>query len=128
MNALNDVNKLLSDLIDSGKEKHEIISIVAEACLGWPYVFGAWGEWCMPYNRGKRMRDDHPTIKSKCLVLRAGNWKTKKDNTFCEMCQWGRGARMFDCRGFTAWLLRQVGLDLKGEGATSQYNTASNWV
>jgi hypothetical protein len=35
---------------------------------------------------------------------------------------------MYDCRGFTAWLLRQVGLDLTGQGATSQYNTKANWM
>lgn len=35
---------------------------------------------------------------------------------------------MYDCRGFTAWLVRQVGLDLAGEGATSQYNTKANWI
>ena len=35
---------------------------------------------------------------------------------------------MYDCRGFTAWLVRQVGLNLAGQGATSQYKTASNWV
>jgi hypothetical protein len=35
---------------------------------------------------------------------------------------------MYDCRGFTAWLVRQVGLDLTGQGATSQYNTSTNWA
>jgi hypothetical protein len=35
---------------------------------------------------------------------------------------------MYDCRGFTAWLIRQVGLDISGQGATSQYNTAANWA
>ena len=36
--------------------------------------------------------------------------------------------RMFDCRGFTDWILKQFGIDLKGEGATSQWNTESNWM
>jgi hypothetical protein len=35
---------------------------------------------------------------------------------------------MYDCRGFTAWLLKQVGLDLIGGGATGQYNDARNWM
>ena len=35
---------------------------------------------------------------------------------------------MYDCRGFTRWLLQQVGLDITGQGATSQYNTNANWM
>ena len=36
---------------------------------------------------------------------------------------------MFDCRGFTYWVLKAVydGWELMGAGATSQWNTASNW-
>lgn len=96
---------------------------VAEAArsqLGAPYVFGAWGEYCTPDNRRRRERADHPTVKDKCQVL---NGKT--DN--CNGCKW-RGMRMFDCRGFTDWSLKQVGIDLYGDGATTQYNTAFNWA
>ena len=39
----------------------------------------------------------------------------------------GKEVRQFDCRGFTYWCLKQVGIELKGAGATSQWNTASNW-
>ena len=70
------------------------------------------------------MRDDHPTIKSKCQVLSG----RKSD---CNGCQWypsDERVRMYDCRGWTRWLLQQVGLDISGQGATSQYNTAANWV
>ena len=98
---------------------------LALACMGWPYVFGAWGEECCPQNRKRRVRDDHPTVKSKCPAL---NGKT------CAACQWGAGVRMFDCRGFTRWLLVQVGLDIvnaKGKACqtvTNQYNAANNWI
>lgn len=34
---------------------------------------------------------------------------------------------MYDCRGFTYWLLRQVDITIKGAGATSQYADDSNW-
>ena len=34
----------------------------------------------------------------------------------------------FDCRGFTRWVLGQAGISLLGAGATSQWNTASNWA
>lgn len=124
MNTMEQVDSLRNRLIVEGVEKPEIVRQIAEACLGWPYVFGAWGEECTPNNRKRRARDDHPTIVSKCQVLSG-----KKAD--CHGCQWYPDdcrVRMFDCRGFTAWLLRQVGLDLKGQGATSQYNTASNWT
>ena len=35
---------------------------------------------------------------------------------------------MFDCRGFTRWLLQQAGLDIAGAGATSQWDTTANWA
>ncbi len=101
--------------------KAEQVISAAQAHMGEPYVFGAWGERCTPANRRRRMRDDHPTIRSKCQVLNG-----KKSD--CEGCKWADGALMFDCRGFTYWCLKQVGIVLTGQGATSQYNTSSNWV
>lgn len=38
------------------------------------------------------------------------------------------GQQTFDCRGFTWWLLHQVGIEISTTGATTQYNTASDWV
>lgn len=38
------------------------------------------------------------------------------------------GEQVFDCRGFTWWLLQQVGINISPVGATTQYNTASDWV
>jgi len=93
-------------------------------CVGWPYVFGAWGEDCTPEARRKRARDDHPTIVSSCQVLSG-----KKGD--CAGCKWFPGGfrvGMFDCRGFTYWCLRQFGIDIQGSGATSQWNTESNWM
>ena len=49
----------------------------------------------------------------------------------CKGCKWYPGekyTRFFDCRGFTYWVLKQVfGWVLMGAGATSQWNTESNW-
>ena len=94
-------------------------------CVGWPYVFGAWGAYCTTAERKKRYKSDHPTIYSACQVLRE---KNKKAN--CTGCKWlpdGERVRCYDCRGFTDWCLLQAGIDLIGEGATSQWNTAANW-
>lgn len=102
----------------------ETVRQIALATLGWPYVFAAWGELCTPANRKRRVREEHPTVKSKCQVL------SNRTNT-CDGCQWypnGYRVRMYDCRGYTDWLLWQVGIDLYGDTVTTQYNTKSNWI
>ena len=124
MNTANQVTAIRDQMLAEGAAKPDIIRQIALACIGWPYVFGAWGEECSPSNRKRRVRDSHPTIKSKCQVLSG----RRSD---CNGCQWypqDERVRMFDCRGFTDWLLKQVGIDLYGDGATTQYNTDRNWV
>ena len=119
MQTLEQVQTVLDGLKDAETPAPEIIRQLAPLCLGWPYVFGAWGEQCTPGNRRKRVRDDHPTILSACPAL---------NGSACSACKWGAGVRMFDCRGFTRWLLQQAGLDIAGSGATSQWDTAANWT
>jgi hypothetical protein len=123
VNSADQVAKIIELLKIDGVPLSDAAWQTALACVGYPYVFGAWGEECTPANRKRRVRDDHPTIVSKCQVLSG-----KKSD--CAGCQWfpdGCRVRMFDCRGFTDWVLKQFGIDLKGEGATSQWNTESNW-
>ena len=121
MRTLEQVNALREQLAAEGSPKPDIIRQLAEACLGWPYVFGAWGEACTPANRRRRVRSDHPTIQSKCQVL---NGSAKS----CEGCRWD-GTRQFDCRGFVFWAFDQAaGIRLSGGGATSQYNHTPNWA
>lgn len=110
------------------KTKEEVVTLAAKACLGWSYVWGGYGQICNPSNRkAYAERTSCPSaesavIISKCQVLR-------KSAIGCSGCQWHPGdtTRFFDCRGFTGWLLQQIGFSLKGAGATSQWNTASNW-
>jgi hypothetical protein len=123
MNTAEQVEAIRARMEQEGAARPDIIRQVALACIGWPYVFGAWGEECTPSNRKRRAREDHPTIRTKCRVLSG-------KGSDCTGCQWypqAERVRMYDCRGFTAWLVRQVGLDLTGQGATSQYKTAANW-
>ena len=101
-------------------EKGQRLIEIAESQLGYPYVFGAWGEDCTPNNRRRRIRSDHPTIKEKCQVLNG-------EKHYCNGCQWN-GARMFDCRGFVYWCLMQLGIKIEGQGASSQYANNNNWV
>ena len=39
----------------------------------------------------------------------------------------GMKVRWFDCWGFVYWCLMQVGIELKGAGCTSGWNSSSNW-
>ncbi len=91
--------------------------------LGSPYVYGTWGDRCMPGLRSKYAGynpSHRDNIYKACQVLSG-----KADN--CRGCKY-EGKLAFDCRGFTHWILGQVGIDISGGGATSQYDTASNWA
>jgi hypothetical protein len=122
MRTIEQVDSLIAQLEAEGTPKPDSIRQIALACLDWPYVYGAWGEQCTPSGRKRRARSEHPTIVSKCPALSRGAACNEQN------CKWGVGVRMYDCRGFTAWLLKQVGISISGEGATSQYNTAANWM
>ena len=103
-------------------EKAKKVVELAKSYLGYPYVFGAWGEACTPANRKRRARSNHPTIISKCQVLNG----TK--GGACEKCKWN-GTKIFDCRGFTYYCLKEAGaVTLAGGGCSSQYNHNPNWV
>lgn len=104
-------------------EKALKIIEAAKSQLGNPYVFGMWGRECTPSVR-RQYAGYNPSHKSAiykaCPVLSG-----KQPN--CDGCKW-KGKLAFDCRGFTYWCLLQAGITIKGGGATSQYNTAANWV
>ena len=121
MNSTDYISTRLEALIQQGKSKPEIVQAIAPETVGWPYVFGAWGEICTPSARKRRARADHPTIVSACQVLSG-----KKSS--CDGCKWNLPARMFDCRGFTHWIMDLVGVNIAGQGCTSQWNTKANWT
>lgn len=122
MNSAEYVDKRIQEEIEKGTAKPNIVWMAAELCLGWPYVFGCRGEKCTPAERRKRYSEKHPTIKSKC--------KNFEGTSTCDGCKWfpcGKRTRCFDCRGFTYWCLKQVGIIIMGVGATSQWNDEDNW-
>lgn len=121
MNSLNYISDIIESMKAQGASKEAIIKAIGPACEGWPYVFGAWGEQCTPAGRKKRARDKYPTIVTKCQVLNGSE-------SSCAGCKWDLPVRMFDCRGFTYWILQQVGIKINGQGCTSQYNDKTNWV
>lgn len=125
MNTANYVDEQITGWKQAGWTNQAIAWNTAMLCVGWPYVYGAWGAYCTTAERKKRYSSSHPTIYSACQVLRSSNPKKN-----CDGCKWypdDQRVRCFDCRGFTDWILNRVGIDLIGEGCTSQWNTASNW-
>lgn len=123
MNSAEYVDNLVIDLKAQGCVLSEVAWKTALACIGWPYVFGARGQYCTPSNRRARARDDHPTIISACKNI---------DGTgSCNGCKWypnGKKVRFFDCRGFTYWVLKQAfGWELMGGTVSAQWNNDKNW-
>ena len=123
MNSASYVDEKIKEMKATGNPLQWVAWQIALLCVGWAYVFGARGQYCTPANRRARYSDAHPTIKTKC--------KNFDGAGSCSGCKWlpgGEKTRFFDCRGFTYWVLKVVfGWELKGAGATTQWNTASNW-
>lgn len=105
-------------------EKEKAIIAAAEAHIGDPYVFGAWGGRCTPAYRQQYAgyNPSHASaIYKACPVL-----SDRAES--CAGCKW-REALAFDCRGFTYWCIKTAtGFALAGGGASSQYRTAANWA
>ena len=122
MNTATVVDNYIRNWKAAGITGAELVVAIARACMGWPYVFGARGQYCTPSNRRARIRSDHPTIYTKCQVLTG-------PKTSCTGCKYHPGGttRFFDCRGFTYWVFLQLGYKIAGAGATSQYNDNTNW-
>lgn len=128
MNTAKQVDAMISGWKERGDDKKTLVKEIAEACLGWSYVFGARGEYCNPPNR--RSYADRSTcpeveansIRKRCQVLNG----SRGDCTGCAYYPGGQ-TRVFDCRGFTYWAFKQVGIIINGAGATSQYKNDENW-
>jgi len=121
MNNAKQVDKMVTEWKSAGKDKPYIAWQTALACVSWPYVYGARGEYCTVQNRHARYSDAHPTIRTKCQGYDTGS---------CTGCKWypkSERVRCYDCRGFTYWCLKQAGVTINGAGATSQWNTEANW-
>lgn len=122
MNNAKQVDAKITGWKADGLGRAEIAWRAALACVGWPYVFGARGEFCTVQNRHARYSDQHPTIRTACKGYDSGS---------CSGCKWYPGServRCYDCRGLTYWALKQVGVIINGAGATSQWNTEANWA
>ena len=122
MKTAKEVSDLINQWKSEGQSKSQIVVNAANACIGWPYVYACRGEECTPSERRSRASAEYPDITGKCQALNG-------QASGCSGCQWypGGTVRCFDCRGFTYWLMKQVGITINGKGATSQYDDNSNW-
>ena len=125
MKTAKQVDELITQLKNSGIPLQNAAWEAALACVGWPYIFGDRGQYCTPAHRRSAYNSkgaEHPTIKTKC--------KNFEGTGSCSGCTFypGGQTRANDCRGFTYWILLQIyGWKLMGAGATSQWNTETNW-
>lgn len=102
--------------------KTEQVIADAEARIGSPYVYGTWGQTCTPALR-KRYAGYNPSQKEitykRCPVLSGKQSK-------CDGCKY-QHMLAYDCRGFTHWVLKQVGIDITGQAVGTQWS-GDNWV
>ena len=127
MRPASDVKELVAKWIAEGKDKSFIVVNAAEACMGWPYVWGAVGSDCSPSRRQYYAgRDVCPDGEKKVIIntCQALNGSGKS----CGGCKWypdNMRTLCNDCQGFCKNIFSRVGITLPGAGATSMYNTAS---
>lgn len=125
MNIASKVDQLMKEWRAESVANTVFVVRLANACIGWSYVFGARGEYCSPANRRRFYNSKgKETIKSKCKNFEGSGYSG------CAGCKWYPGGctRFFDCRGFIYWLFKQIGITINGAGATSQWNDDSNWA
>lgn len=116
---------VLPDWKNQDVSKAEIVQWLAEMCLGWQYVYASQGQACTPSWRRSRIsycpEEKYVTmIRENCPVLSG-----KQPN--CDGCDFV-DTDVFDCAGFVLWLLAKAGVPFYGQGATTAWNTPSNWA
>lgn len=129
MNSAAMVDASINELKNRGASKPYIVKSIAKNCLEWSYVYAAAGCMCTPENRRhyadicktRGLTKYYDMIINDCPIL------SKSYGASCKTCKY-HDTRCFDCRGFTQWVLAQANIPLFGGGATTQYDTKSNWV
>lgn len=105
--------------------KADIIRATAELRLGWQYVYASQGQGCTPSWRRSRIpycpSEKYVTmINDNCPVLSG-------KQPLCDGCGY-IDTDVFDCAGFVLSEIQLAGVPFYGQGATTQWNTASNWA
>ena len=109
----------------AGTSKADIIRATAEMRLGWQYVYASQGHDCTPQWRRSRIpycpsQKYVDMINTNCPVLSG-------KQPLCDGCGYV-DTDVFDCAGFVLNENQLAGVPFYGQGATTQWNTASNWA
>ena len=110
---------------DGSVPKADIIRTTAEMRLGWQYVYASQGQDCTPEWRRSRIpycpSEKYVTmINDNCPVLSG-------KQPACDGCGYV-DTDVFDCAGFVLNEMQLAGVPFYGQGATTQWNTDSNWA
>lgn len=129
MKTASDVKELVAEWIAAGKDKTYIIKNAAEACLGWPYVWGAVGSDCSPSRRQYYAgRDVCPEGEKRVII--SGCQALNGSGKSCGGCvYYPENMRTLcnDCQGFVKNICGRVGITLAGGGATTMWSNSGNW-
>lgn len=118
------VDLFLADWKKQGVSKANLVRRQAGFYLGWQYVYASQGQKCTPEWRKSRI----PYCPSKKYVDMINNCPVLSGNQpACDGCDFV-DTDVFDCAGFVLSLLQRAGVPFYGQGATTQWNTASNWA
>lgn len=129
MNNAAQVAKMIAGWKAAGTDRTKMVVLDAEAKLGWPYAWGATGQYCTVANRKAKMANknikdgDRELIRQRCQVLNGSR-------SSCDGCDYfpdGQKTRMYDCIGFINSLLDDAGIAHSGAGCTTMWRTAKNW-
>lgn len=106
-------------------QKADIIRATAEMRLGWQYVYASQGQDCTPQWRRSRIpycpsQKYVDMINNNCQVLSG-------KQPICDGCGYV-DTDVFDCAGFVLNEMQLAGVPFYGQGATTQWNTPSNWA
>ena len=130
MNGASYVDELVAKWKSQGLSKEEIIKKTAESELGWAYVWGAVGAPCNPTKRQYYAnRSSCPEAESKVTISRCQALNgSGKSCGGCEYYPENQRTLIDDCQGFVKQVCSRVGISFSGGGATSMWNSASNWA
>lgn len=129
MNSDEKVRKDIEEWKAQGIEKAELMELIAEDEIGWPYAWGATGQKCTVANRKARMQNkkidprDAKLIQDRCQVLNGSR-------SNCDGCKYYpdcKFTRLRDCIAFVKQLLEEAGIDLYGAGCSTLWNHNANW-
>ena len=88
MNTAVKVDEIIKELKQESLSKAAMAVKIANACLGWAYVFGARGEHCTPSNR----RSYYNSKKKDTIKLKCKNFDGAGS---CSGCKWHPGSHIF---------------------------------